>query len=72
MLWVVVARSRPRGRFGRSISRRDRGPAAGRLGSAARGTGNLLPSMREALRARATLGEVSDVLRAVFGEYHPS
>jgi methylmalonyl-CoA mutase N-terminal domain/subunit len=30
----------------------------------------LLP-MREALRARATLGEVSDVLRDVFGEYHP-
>jgi methylmalonyl-CoA mutase, N-terminal domain len=39
--------------------------------TAARGTGNLLPPMREALRARATLGEVSDVLRTVFGEYHP-
>ena len=38
----------------------------------ARGTGNLLPSMKEALRARATLGEVSDVLRNVFGEYRPS
>jgi methylmalonyl-CoA mutase N-terminal domain/subunit len=38
---------------------------------AARGTANLLPPMREALRARATLGEVSDVLRTVFGEYHP-
>ena len=37
----------------------------------ARGTGNLLPPMREALRPRATLGEVSDVLRAVFGEYRP-
>ncbi|HEU5224282.1 MAG TPA: methylmalonyl-CoA mutase family protein, partial [Actinomycetota bacterium] len=37
----------------------------------ARGTGNLLPPIREALRTRATLGEVSDVLRAVFGEYHP-
>jgi methylmalonyl-CoA mutase N-terminal domain/subunit len=37
----------------------------------ARGTGNLLPSMKEALRARATLGEVSDALREVFGEYHP-
>jgi methylmalonyl-CoA mutase, N-terminal domain len=35
----------------------------------ARGTGNLLPPMREALRVRATLGEVSDALRAVFGEY---
>jgi methylmalonyl-CoA mutase, N-terminal domain len=38
----------------------------------ARGSGNLLPSMREALRLRATLGEVSDVLRGVFGEYRPS
>jgi methylmalonyl-CoA mutase N-terminal domain/subunit len=36
---------------------------------AARGAGNLLPPMKEALRARATLGEVSDVLRRVFGEY---
>ena len=41
------------------------------VGSAARGSGNVLPSMREALRARATLGEVSDVLRTVFGEYEP-
>ena len=37
----------------------------------AAGTGNLLPPMREALRARATLGEVSDVLRGAFGEYRP-
>jgi len=28
--------------------------------------------MREALRLRATLGEVSDALREVFGEYQPS
>jgi methylmalonyl-CoA mutase N-terminal domain/subunit len=39
--------------------------------AAARGTANLLPPMKVALRARATLGEVSDVLRGVFGEYHP-
>jgi methylmalonyl-CoA mutase N-terminal domain/subunit len=38
----------------------------------ARGTGNLLPPMKEALRARATLGEVSDALRSVFGEYRPT
>jgi len=42
------------------------------VGETARGTGNLLLPMKEALRARATLGEVSDVLREVFGEYHPS
>ena len=39
---------------------------------AARGTENLLPPMKDALRARATLGEVSDVLRRVFGEYRPT
>jgi methylmalonyl-CoA mutase N-terminal domain/subunit len=39
---------------------------------AARGTENLLPPMKEALRARATLGEVSDVLRSVYGEYRPT
>jgi methylmalonyl-CoA mutase, N-terminal domain len=38
----------------------------------ARGADNLLPPMREALRMRATLGEVSDVLRRVFGEYRPT
>jgi methylmalonyl-CoA mutase N-terminal domain/subunit len=41
------------------------------VGDAAAGTRNLLPPMREALRVRATLGEVSDVLRGVFGEYRP-
>jgi methylmalonyl-CoA mutase, N-terminal domain len=40
--------------------------------AAARGTQNLLPVMKEALRRRATLGEVSDVLRGVFGVYQPS
>jgi methylmalonyl-CoA mutase N-terminal domain/subunit len=38
----------------------------------AEGDANLLPPIKEALRARATLGEVSDVLRGVFGEYRPS
>jgi methylmalonyl-CoA mutase, N-terminal domain len=40
--------------------------------STARGSANLLVPMREALRCRATLGEVSDVLRAVFGVYQPT
>jgi methylmalonyl-CoA mutase N-terminal domain/subunit len=39
---------------------------------AAEGTDNVLPPMKDALRARATLGEVSDVLRRVFGEYRPT
>ena len=42
------------------------------LEEAALGTDNLLYPMKDALRARATLGEVSDVLRGAFGEYHPS
>ncbi|HEX9122927.1 MAG TPA: methylmalonyl-CoA mutase family protein [Actinomycetota bacterium] len=39
--------------------------------AAGRGTENLLPPIKESLRARATLGEVSDVLRGVFGEHRP-
>ena len=41
------------------------------VAAAARGTENLLVPMKEALRRRATLGEVSDVLRSVFGTYRP-
>jgi methylmalonyl-CoA mutase, N-terminal domain len=40
--------------------------------AAARGTRNLLPPMKEALRLYATLGEVSDVLRDEFGVYQPA
>ena len=45
--------------------------ALGSLEETARGEGNLLHPMREALAAYATLGEVSDTLRRVFGEYEP-
>ena len=38
---------------------------------AARGEDNLLYPMKEALAASATLGEVSDALRKVFGEHRP-
>jgi methylmalonyl-CoA mutase N-terminal domain/subunit len=41
------------------------------LGKAAQGTDNVLPFMREALRLRATVGEVCHTLRAVWGVYHP-
>jgi methylmalonyl-CoA mutase N-terminal domain/subunit len=41
------------------------------VSACARGTQNLLYPMKEALRANATLGEVSDALREVFGEYRP-
>jgi methylmalonyl-CoA mutase N-terminal domain/subunit len=43
----------------------------GDLAGAARGTQNVLYPMKDALRAGATLGEVSDALRGVFGVYQP-
>jgi methylmalonyl-CoA mutase, N-terminal domain len=62
-------------RLGELRARRD-APAVERalveVERTARGTGNLLPPMREALRLRATLGEVSDALRRAFGEYRPT
>jgi methylmalonyl-CoA mutase N-terminal domain/subunit len=54
---------------------RDQAAVDGALANVQRvasGTGNLLPPMKEALRAGATLGEVSDMLRETFGEYRPS
>ncbi|MFF9172258.1 MULTISPECIES: methylmalonyl-CoA mutase [unclassified Streptomyces] len=41
------------------------------LRAAARGTDNVLPPMREALRQRATVGEVSHALRDVWGVHVP-
>ena len=40
--------------------------------SVAEGTGNLLYPIRSALAASATLGEICDVLRDVFGVYQPT
>ncbi|HKD05343.1 MAG TPA: methylmalonyl-CoA mutase family protein [Bryobacteraceae bacterium] len=39
------------------------------LSEAARGTENLMPRIMDAVEARATVGEISDALRGVFGEY---
>ncbi|HSS37259.1 MAG TPA: methylmalonyl-CoA mutase family protein, partial [Polyangia bacterium] len=41
------------------------------LREAARGPQNLLPFILAAVKARATLGEIADVFREVFGEYRP-
>ena len=41
------------------------------LRAGAEGTDNLLPLMRTALDAQATVGEVCGVLREIFGVYHP-
>jgi methylmalonyl-CoA mutase N-terminal domain/subunit len=56
-------------------SKRSAAEVAARLDdvrAAARGSDNLLYPMRAALKANATLGEVSDALRDVFGVYRPS
>ncbi len=45
--------------------------ALDKLRAAARGDDNVLYPMREALRAHATVGEVSDALREVWGTYTP-
>ena len=37
----------------------------------ARGDGNLMPTIVDAVRAYCTLGEISDAMRRVFGEYRP-
>jgi methylmalonyl-CoA mutase N-terminal domain/subunit len=42
------------------------------INRAARGDDNLMPFILEAVEAYATLGEISDRLRAVFGEYKGS
>jgi methylmalonyl-CoA mutase N-terminal domain/subunit len=36
----------------------------------AKGTGNLMPVIVEAVEANATVGEISDAMRHVYGEYH--
>jgi methylmalonyl-CoA mutase N-terminal domain/subunit len=43
--------------------------ARGRLEQAACGTENLLPRILECCRAQVTVGEISDTLRTIFGEY---
>ncbi|HEU4717438.1 MAG TPA: methylmalonyl-CoA mutase family protein [Bacteroidia bacterium] len=41
----------------------------GKIESAAKGSENLMPGILEAVEAYATLGEIADVMRGVFGEY---
>jgi methylmalonyl-CoA mutase N-terminal domain/subunit len=54
---------------------RDRDAAARALAdveAAARGSSNLMPPILAAVKQRSTLGEISDVLRSVFGVYRPT
>ena len=55
-------------------SERDNGRVTGILGElrkAAEGNDNLMPIILDAVKAYATLGEICDALREVFGEYQP-
>src|SRR5918994_37394 len=63
-----------RARLAAFQAERDMADVAARLDdvrAAARGSDNLLHPMKAALSANATLGEVSDALRDVFGVYRP-
>ena len=58
--------------LGRLRANRDTGSVErqlSRLREVARGDGNLLPVMVDAVKAEATLGEISDALRSVWGTY---
>ncbi len=46
-------------------------PAYAGVATAARARAPLMPLIIDAVRARATVGEISDVLRGVWGEYRP-
>ena len=66
------AERRQLGRTARVRAERDAAAAEAaveRVREAARGTENLLPPLREALRARCTIGELCNVLREAFGMY---
>jgi len=43
-----------------------------RIRSVALSSRNLMPAIAKAVRSKCTVGEMSDVLREVFGEYKPS
>ncbi|MER7997876.1 methylmalonyl-CoA mutase family protein [Streptomyces sp. NPDC095613] len=66
--------TRQKARLARLRAERDGGAVADALAGlreTARGTGNVLYPMKAALAARATVGEVCDALREVWGTYEP-
>ena len=66
--------ARQQARLAERRARRDPGrvqEALEALEAEARGTGPLMPLMIEAVRARASLGEISDTLRRCWGTYRP-
>jgi methylmalonyl-CoA mutase N-terminal domain/subunit len=70
-----VLESQQRARLAEVKGQRDRKAVKAALAAvteAASGTGVLMPPIIDAVRARATLGEISDALRAVWGAYRPA
>jgi methylmalonyl-CoA mutase, N-terminal domain len=66
--------ARQQGRLTNVRSRRHAGKAkqaVSAIVSAAKGKESLMPPIVEAVRARVTLGEISDALRATWGTYRP-
>jgi methylmalonyl-CoA mutase N-terminal domain/subunit len=64
-----------RARLDQARRRRDQaavGRSLARVRAAADGGGALMPPILEAVRARATLGEISDALRSAWGTYRPT
>ena len=62
-------------RVARVRAERDQAAAAKALAqveACARGEGNLMPPIIDAVRCWATLGEIADAMRRVFGEYQPA
>src|SRR5262249_21235456 len=69
-LGAVLAEGVARVRAGRDRDRAER--ALDALEQAGRGRDNLMPRMVTAVEASATLGEICDRLRRVFGTHQPS
>jgi len=66
--------ARQKSRVSEARKRRDQGAARAALAaltSAARGSDPLMPRILDAVKARATIGEISDTLRGVWGQHRP-
>src|SRR3989454_5536779 len=68
---LAAERARSLESFRKSRDRKAVARSLGRLEAVARGDANTMPAILEAVRAKATLGEISDVLRSIFGTYRP-
>ena len=64
--------SRQKEKLARFKSARSAGTATkslAKLERATKGSGNLVPAIQECVESNATLGEISDTLRKIFGEH---